>query len=282
MDFSESEISIKEKKADDFLEVARSLALNNRVDESLYYYRECMHLFEELGFRHRLNRLVWELEKVLTGEIKQLNYLKYEGFQEFDNVRREIVLEKLHKYESEKNWVEMREELLDKSLSEAKKYADAEKFSKAKLFYTRALKFLKDLGWRREIETVQNEIRLLSEKEYVKKERIRIEQELAKQKKKEREEFFEAEKQKFEETQRKKIEVPPEPNPQEEVLKKKQQIAEMNQKKAEEAEKAGNYRIALNRYEYLFNLYLELNHDPIQRERIKQKIGEMKDKMKFK
>ena len=53
----------------------------------------------------------------------------------------------------------------------------------------------------------------------------------------------------------------------------------MNKKKAEEAEKAGNYRIALNRYEYLFNLYIELNHDPIQRERIKQKIGEMKDKI---
>lgn len=282
MDFNESEISIKEKKAEDYLEVARSLALNNRVDESLYYYRESMHLFEELGFRHRLNRLVWELEKVLTGEIKELNYLKYEGFQEFDNVRREIILEKLHQYESEKNWVEMREELLDKSLTEAKKYADAEKFSKAKLFYARALKFLKDLGWRKEIETIQNEIKLLSEKEYVKKERIRIEQELAEQKKKERETFLETEKQKFEEAQRKKTYVPPEPDPQIELLKKKNQIAEMNKKKAEDAEKAGNYRIALNRYEYLFNLYLELNQDPIQRERIKQKIGEMKDKIKFK
>ena len=56
----------------------------------------------------------------------------------------------------------------------------------------------------------------------------------------------------------------------------------MNKKKAEDAEKAGNYRLALNRYEYLLNLYIELNHDPIQRERVKQKIGEMKDKIMFK
>jgi hypothetical protein len=138
------------------------------------------------------------------------------------------------------------------------------------------------LGWRKEIETIQNEIKLLSEKEYVKNERIRIEQELAEQKKQEREQFFASEKQKFEEAQRKKAYVPPEPDPQAEVLKKKRQIAEMNKKKAEEAEKAGNYRIALNRYEYLFNLYLELNHDPIQRERIKQKIIEIKDKVQFK
>ena len=87
MDFKpESDVAVKEKKADDFLEVARSLALNNRVDESLYYYRESMRLFEELGFKHRLNRLIWELEKVLTGEIKNLNYLQYEAFQEYDNV----------------------------------------------------------------------------------------------------------------------------------------------------------------------------------------------------
>jgi len=278
----ESDTSVKERKADDYFEVARSLALNNRVDESLHYYRESMHIFEELGFKHRLNRLIWELEKVLTGDIKELNYLQYEAFQEFDNVRRDIILEKLHDYESGKNWVEKREELLDKTLSEAKKYADAEKYSKAKLFYARALKFLRDLGWHKEIETIQNEIKLLSEKEYVRGERIRIEQELADQKKQEREQFFEEEKQKFEDAQRKKAYVPPEPDPQEEMLKKKSQIAEMNKKKAEEAEKAGNYRIALNRYEYLFNLYAEINHDPIQRERIKQKIGEMKDKIQFK
>ena len=283
MDFKpESDTSVKERKADDYLEVARSLALNNRVDESLHYYRESMHLFEELGFKHRLNRLIWELEKVLTGEIKELNYLQYEAFQEFDNVRRDLILEKLHDYESGKNWVEKREEMLDKTLSEAKKYADAEKYSKAKLFYARALKFLRDLGWHKEIETIQNEIKLLSEKEYVRHERTRIEQELIEQKKQEREQFFEDEKQKFEGEKLAKAYVPPEPDPQEEKLKKKNQIAEMNKKKAEDAEKAGNYRIALNRYEYLSNLYLELNFDPIQRERIKQKIGEMKDKIQFK
>jgi len=278
----ESDTSVKERKADDYLEVARSLALNNRVDESLHYYRESMHLFEELGFKHRLNRLIWELEKVLTGEIKELNYLQYEAFQEFDNVRRDLILEKLHDYESGKNWVEKREEMLDKTLSEAKKYADAEKYSKAKLFYARALKFLRDLGWHKEIETIQNEIKMLSEKEYVRDERTRIEQELTEQKKQEREQFFEDEKQKFEAEKLAKAYVPPEPDPQEEMLKKKYQIAEMNKKKAEEAEKAGNYRIALNRYEYLFNLYIELNHDPIQRERIKQKISEMKDKTSYK
>ncbi|TFG21003.1 MAG: hypothetical protein EU530_01550 [Promethearchaeota archaeon] len=283
MDFKpESDVAVKERKADDFLEVARSLALNNRVDESLYYYRESMRLFEELGFKHRLNRLIWELEKVLTGEIKNLNYLQYEAFQEYDNVRRDLILEKLHDYESGKNWVEKREELLNKTLSEAKKYADAEKYSKAKLFYGRALKFLRDLGWHKEIETIQNEIKLLSEKEYVRDERLRIEQELAEQKKKEREKYFETEKQKFEEAERQKAYIPPEPDPQEEALKKKVQIAEMNKKKAEDAEKAGNYRLALNRYEYLLNLYIELNYDPIQRERIKQKIGEMKDKIMFK
>ena len=118
MDFKpESDVAVKERKADDYLEVARSLALNNRVDESLYYYRESMHLFEDLGFKHRLNRLIWELEKVLTGEIKNLNYLQYEAFQEFDNVRRDLILEKLHDYESGKNWVEKREELLNKTLS---------------------------------------------------------------------------------------------------------------------------------------------------------------------
>ena len=82
MDFKpESDVAVKERKADDYLEVARSLALNNRVDESLYYYRESMRLFEDLGFKHRLNRLIWELEKVLTGEIKDSNYLQYEAFQ---------------------------------------------------------------------------------------------------------------------------------------------------------------------------------------------------------
>lgn len=283
MDFKpESDVAIKEKRADDYLEVARSLALNNRVDESLHYYQVSLRLFEELGFRHRLNRLIWELEKVLTGEIKELNYLQYEAFQEYDNVRRDLILEKLHSYESGKNWVEKREELLNKTLSEAKKYADAEKYSKAKIFYARALKFLRDLGWHKEIETIQNEIKLMSEKEYVRDERMRIEQELAEQKKVEREQYLDTEKQKFEEEKRQKAYVPPEPDPQVEVLKKKTQIAEMNKKKAEDAEKAGNYRIALNRYEYLLNLYIELNHDPIQRERVKQKIGEMKDKIKFK
>ena len=37
----------------------------------------------------------------------------------------------------------------------------------------------RDLGWHKEIETIQNEIKLLSEKEYVRDERIRIEQELS-------------------------------------------------------------------------------------------------------
>ena len=67
-------------------------------------------------------------------------------------------------------------------MSEAKKYADAEKFAKAKLFYARALKFLRDLGWHKEIETIKNEITLLTEKEYVRDERARIEQELTEQK----------------------------------------------------------------------------------------------------
>ena len=180
----ESDISVKEQKADDYLEVARSLALNNRVEEALYYYKESMHLFEELGFKHRLNRLIWELEKVLNNEIKELNYLQYEAFQELDNVRREIILEKVHQYEDTVNWVKKREELLELTLRDAKKYADAEKYSKAKIFYARALKFLRDLGWAKEQETIQDEIKLLPEKEFIQEERQRIEQELAVQKKK--------------------------------------------------------------------------------------------------
>jgi hypothetical protein len=275
----ESDVTIQEKRADDFLDVARSLALNNRVDEALYYYKESMHLFEELGFKHRLNQLIWELEKVLSGEIKELKYLQYEAFVEYDDVRREIILEKIHSYEDGKNWIEKREELLEKTLSDAKKYADNKKYSKAKIFYARALKFLKELGWNKEIETIRNEIKLIDEKVYVIEQRKKIEQELVEQKKQEREQYFEEEKRKFEAEQRAKAYVPPEPDQQEEMIKKKMQIAEMNKKKAMDAEKAGNYRIALNRYEYLYNLYLELNFDPIQRERIKQKIKEMNDKI---
>ena len=104
---------------------------NNRVDEALFYYKESMHLFEELGFKHRLNRLIWELEKVLNNEIKELNYLQYEAFQELDNVRREIILEKVHQHEDTVNWVKKREELLELTLRDAKKYADDEKYSKA-------------------------------------------------------------------------------------------------------------------------------------------------------
>lgn len=275
-----TDVAIKEQKADDYLEVARSLALNNRTEEALYYYKESMHLFEELGFKHRLNRLLWEIEKVLTGEIKELSYLQYEVFQEYDNIRREVIMERVHSFEDTVNWVKKREEMLERTLSDAKKHADDENYSKAKIFYARALKFLKDLGWHKEIETIQNEINFLSEKEYVRDERKRIEQELVETKKYEREQFFEKEKRKFEEEQRQKAYVLPLPDPQEEMLKKKNQIAEMNKKKAMDAEIAGNYRIALSRYEYLYNLYMELNHDPIQRERIRQKIGEMKEKIK--
>ena len=71
-------------------------------------------------------------------------------------------------------------------------------------------------------------------------------------------------------------------HPERSLLKKKKQLAELNKKKAMDAEKVGNYRIALNRYEYLLNLYLELDYDPIQREHIKQKIDEMKEKTRYK
>ena len=281
MDFKpESDVAVREKKADDYLDVARSLALNKRLEESLYYYRESMHLLEELGFKHRLNQLIWELEKVLTGDISELNYLKFEAFQEYDNVRREIILEKIHKFEDTKSWIEKREEMLEKTLFDAKKFADAEKYAKSKIMYARAIKFLNDLGWSKEIETIRNEIKLIDEKVYVIEQRKKIEQELEVQKKLEREKYFEEEKQKFEAEKRAKAYVPPEPDPQEELLKKKNHIAEMNKQKALDAEKAGNYRSALNRYEYLYSLYLELNYDPIQRERVKQKIGEMNEKIK--
>ncbi len=279
MDFEESDVAIEERRADDYLEVARSLAMNNRVDEALHYYKVSMNLFEKLGFKHRLNRLIWELEKVLNGEIKELNYLQYEAFQEYDNVRREIILERVHSYEDSVNWVKKREELLERTLFDAKKNADNGKYNKAKIFYGRAIKFLKDLGWHKELETIRNEIKLIDEKVYVIEQRKKIEQDLAVQKKLERVKYLKEEKQKFELAQKQKAYVPPEPDPQVELLKKKKQIAEMNKMKAMEAENAGNYKIALNRYKYLLQLYLELNHDPIQRERIKQKIGEMKDKI---
>ncbi|MBN2156466.1 MAG: hypothetical protein JW776_10520 [Candidatus Lokiarchaeota archaeon] len=277
-----ADITLKEQKADDYLDVARSLALNKRIDESLYYYKECLHILEELGFKSQLNRLIWEIEKILTGDIKSLQYLQYDAFQDYDHVRKELILERIQQYEDSKTWLEKKEELLDHTLTDAKKYADAGKISKAKIFYRYAAKILKQIGWTKELNLILDEIKLLDEKIYIAEERKRIEKELSNHKKREMEQFLEEEKRKFEQRQQKTNHTPSLVSPEQERINKKLQIAELNLKKAQDAEKAANYQLALNRYKYLLSIYVEINYDPIKCERIKQKIREIQDKVNLK
>jgi len=273
-------INIIERKADDYLEVARSLAINKRIDESLYYYRECLQIFEEMGFISQINRVIWEIEKVLNGETSSLNYLKYDAFQELDHVRKDIILERLQKYESGKTWLEKKEQMLEKTLFDAKKYADEGKYAKAKLFYRHASKILKMIGWEKEMNVILNEIKMLDEKIIIQEETEKIETQLAIQKKQELQRYLNEESEKIEQKRRENRFIPLVPSPEEEMHKKKFQIAELNLIKAQEAEQAENYQLALNRYKYLFEIYQQLNYDPIKKERITQKISEMEDRIK--
>jgi len=167
----------------------------------------------------------------------------------------------------------------EKALDRAKMAIENKEFKEAKTFYKEAIKIFKDLGWFDQVDILYREVKHVEiyETEYFKK------KSLESQKRQEKEEQFqkrvdiliEEKKQKDQLRTAKFQKIPPD-------VKKTIDKVRLLLEKAEKEVNMSMYQRALNRYEYILELYNSISPDKLdlsdEKFYIKNKIDELKSK----
>jgi len=298
-----------EAKGNEFLQNAKKLTRDKKIDEALKNYEEAYKIYEKLKFNYQCKKIklditkLKELQRQYGRVVEKIEpIVKKEGELSLIEKRRMKLREqaesakkgslsnrgsKLSAIEEKKRILaekkEREEALLDTAnrfLEEGKILVESKKFKEAKNSYRDAINTFKDLGWHDQVKVLYEELKNIDryQTQYIKEQR---EKEL---KLKEQEKKFQARideemgKKKAQEQERlaRLKALPPE-------MQKKVEKAKMLLEKAEREEKMNKLQMAIKRYQYIIELYNSLPKEKIDLSsdisKIEKKITELEGKI---
>lgn len=213
-----------------------------------------------------------ELQRIQDSKIKEKDTLKNQEFLKKKQKQEETLKNKEEKEKSIKN--------AEVAMDQAKSAINNGEFNEAKDFYKKAIDIFKTLGWHDQVGILYTEIKNLEKykTEYLKKKTYesRKQQQTEEYLQKRTEALIQEKKQKDALKLASMQGVPPD-------IKRILEKVNMLKDKAEKEEKASKYERALNRYQYILELYntippdkLELTSEKIE---IKKRIDDLKLKI---
>jgi hypothetical protein len=164
----------------------------------------------------------------------------------------------------------------ESKLNHAKKCVDHHEYDDAKSYYSEASAIFQELGWKQQVEVLQKELKNLEDMKKKYEEKLRLEEEIRRKK----EEEFEARAQEImkEKERQKKLEEEAK-NRLSPEMQRKVDTAEFVLQKAQNLEKKEKFGKAVSRYEYLIELYKELEYPVEKIAPIEAKIAELRPKV---